>query len=149
MLQRPESLAFLDRVRQQLKALAFDQADVRDALRLEAIRRCPSLLNGEDSRSRARRAWHLVASLRLARDASFGTVVQQIRNVFQTCWRARSLVEGINSVVRMQQARHRRMTPGLIDLKRFYWNCRKFRTGRRKGHSPYELLGIKLPTDDW
>ena len=149
MLQRPESLVFLDRVGKQLQALPFDRADVQDALRLEAIRRCPSLLTGEDARSRARRAWHIVASLRMARDESFRTAVQQVRNVFRTCWRASSLVEGINSVVRMQQARHRRLTAGLIDLKRFYWNCRQFRTGRRKGHSPYELLGIKLPADWW
>ena len=58
-------------------------------------------------------------------------------------------MEGINSVVRMQQARHRRLTPGLVDLKRLYWNCREFRTGRRKGHSPYELLSVTLPTPDW
>ena len=149
MLQRAESLVFLDRVGKQLEALPFDQAELQDALRLEAIRRCPSLLQGEDARSRALRAWHLLASLRMARDESFRTVVQQVRKVFQTCWRASSLVEGINSVVRMQQARHRRLTAGLIDLKRFYWNCRQFRTGRRKGHSPYELLGVKLPADDW
>ena len=149
MLQRPESLVFLDRVTKQLAALPFEQADVQDALRLEAIRRCPSLLKGDNARSGARRAWHVVVSLRTARDESYRTVVQQVRNVFRTCWRASSLVEGINSVVRMQQARHRKLTAGLIDLKRFYWNCRRFRTGRRKGHSPYELLGIKLPTDDW
>lgn len=149
MLQRPESLAFLDRVGQQLAALPIDPRDLQDALRLEAIRRCPSLLEGEDARCRALRAWHLVASLRLAKDGALQTAVEQVCQVFRTCWRASSLVEGINSVVRMQQARHRRLTAGLIDLKRFYWNCRPFRTGRRKGHSPYELLGIQLPTDDW
>ena len=148
-MQRPESLAFLDRVGKQLQALPFEQVDVQDALRLEAIRRCPRLLQGEGARSCSRRGWHLVTSLRLARDESFHTVVHQVRRVFQTCWRASSLVEGINSVVRMQQARHRRLTAGLIELKRFYWNCRRFRTGRRKDHSPYELLGIKLPSDDW
>jgi hypothetical protein len=26
-----------------------------------------------------------------------------------------------------------------------YWNLRRFRTGRRKGQMPYELLGLKLP----
>lgn len=149
MLQRPESLAFLDRAGKQLEALPFDQKDVQDALRLEAFRRCPNLLTGDDACSRVHRAWHFVASLRVARDDSFHNVVQQVRNLFRTCWRASSLVEGINSVVRMQQARHRRLTAGLIDLKRFYWNCRPFRTGRRKGHSPYELLRIKLPADDW
>ena len=60
-------------------------------------------------------------------------------------WRASSLVECVNSVARMQQARHRKMTQGLLDLKRLYWNLRRFRTGRRKDQSPYGLLGLKLP----
>src|SRR6202042_3792907 len=60
-------------------------------------------------------------------------------------WRASSLVECINSVARMQQARHRKMTQGLLDLKRLYWNRRRFRTGRRQGQTPYGLLGLRLP----
>ena len=60
-------------------------------------------------------------------------------------WRASSLVECVNSVVRMQQSRHRKMTQGLLDLKRLYWNLRRFRVGRRKGQTPYGLLGVKLP----
>src|ERR1700749_3809943 len=60
-------------------------------------------------------------------------------------WRASSLVECVNSVVRMQQTRHRKMSQGLLDLKRLYWNLRRFRTGRRKGQTPYGLLGLDLP----
>jgi hypothetical protein len=45
----------------------------------------------------------------------------------------------------MQQARHRKMTQGLLDLKRPYWNLRRFRTGRRKDQTPYALLGLDLP----
>jgi hypothetical protein len=41
------------------------------------------------------------------------------------------------------------MTQGLLDLKRLYWNCRAFRTGYRRGKTPYALLGLRLPTDDW
>ena len=37
----------------------------------------------------------------------------------------------------------------MLDLKRLYWNCRAFEGGKRKGRSPYELLGLKLPTSDW
>jgi hypothetical protein len=37
------------------------------------------------------------------------------------------------------------MTQGLLDLKRLYWNLRRFRTGRRKGQTPYGLLGLELP----
>ena len=149
MLERSESLSFLDRVAKQLEDLPLDEQDRQDALRLEAIRRRPGLIRGEDAASRALRAWHLVVSLRMTRDESFRSAVEMVRNVFRTCWRASSLVEGINSVVRMQQAQHRKLTAGLIDLKRFYWNCRQFRTGRRKNQSPYELLGVRLPVDDW
>ena len=72
-----------------------------------------------------------------------------VRHVLRQAWRASSLVEGINSVLRMQQARHRRLTQGLLDLKRLYWNTRRFRTGRRKGKSPYELLGLSLGEGAW
>ena len=37
------------------------------------------------------------------------------------------------------------MSQGLLDLKRLYWNLRRFRTGRRKDQTPYGLLGLKLP----
>jgi hypothetical protein len=60
-------------------------------------------------------------------------------------WRAGSLVERVNSVARMQPARHRKMTYGLLDLKRLYWNLHRFRRGHRKNQTPYELLGLKLP----
>ena len=63
--------------------------------------------------------------------------------------RASSAVEGVNSVVRMHQGRHRHVSQGMLDLKRLYWNCRVFREGKRKRHSPYELLGLQLPTSDW
>jgi hypothetical protein len=69
--------------------------------------------------------------------------------VLRTTVRASSAVEGINSVLRMQQGRHRKMTQGLLDLKRLYWNCRKLTTGKRRGHCPYELLGAPLPSMDF
>ena len=49
----------------------------------------------------------------------------------------------------MQQSRHRRLTQGLLDLKRLYWNCHEFRTGKRKGKSPYSHLGVPLPALSW
>ena len=54
-------------------------------------------------------------------------------------------MECVHSVVRMQQARHRKLSQGLLDLKRLYWNRQPFRTGRRKGKSPYEHLGVPWP----
>ncbi|MFM9965460.1 MAG: hypothetical protein ACKV2Q_30100 [Planctomycetaceae bacterium] len=149
LLQRPESLTFLDRVEERLASLSLTADELETALRVEWLRRHPGLLSGESPSSGARRAWSIATSVRLSRDASLASAVEQVRATYRQSWRASSLVEGINSVVRMQQARHRRLTPGLVDLKRVYWNCREFRTGRRQGHTPYALLGIPLPTTDW
>lgn len=63
--------------------------------------------------------------------------------------RASSAGECVNSVVRMHQGRHRHVSQGLLDLKRLYWNCRVFREGKRKGKSPYALLGLNLPSSNW
>jgi hypothetical protein len=63
--------------------------------------------------------------------------------------RASSAVECMNSVLRMHQARHRQVSQGMLDLKRLYWNCRTFTHGKRRGAYPYQLLGLRLPTDDW
>jgi len=45
--------------------------------------------------------------------------------------------------LRMQQAQHRKMTQGLLNLKRLYWNCHTFRTGRRRGTTPYQRLDVR------
>jgi hypothetical protein len=149
VLGRPESLTFLVRLQRKLRELPCREDLKQDAIRFEGLRRRPSLREGEDPAARAARGWWLVTTVRHHRDEEFQQAVLSVRSLVRHCWRASSLVEGINSVVRMQQARHRKLTPGLIDLKRFYWNCRRFRTGRRRKHSPYELLGINLPPGSW
>ena len=45
----------------------------------------------------------------------------------------------------MHQAGHRQMTQGLLDLKRLYWNCHTFDSGRRRGSTPYQRLGVPWP----
>jgi hypothetical protein len=63
--------------------------------------------------------------------------------------RASSAVECVNAVLRMQQARHRGLSQGMLDLKRRYWNGRPFGAGKRKGKAPYQWLGVPLPTADF
>lgn len=82
------------------------------------------------------------------------TVIEQaaydrVAHVLRTTVRASSAVEGINSVLRMQQGRHRKMTQGMLDLKRLYWNYRRLQTGKRRGRCPYEILGVALPSTDF
>src|SRR5262249_55748187 len=74
--------------------------------------------------------------LTAAEQASYDRVAAVLR----TTVRASRAVEGINSVLRMPQGRHRKMTQGLLDLTRVYWNCRRLQTGKRRGRCPYEML---------
>jgi hypothetical protein len=78
-----------------------------------------------------------------------GEAVGRVRAAWACARRARSPVEGVNSVLRRPQARPRRLTQGLWDLQRVDWNCRALRTGRRRQRTPSQLLGARLPTDDW
>jgi hypothetical protein len=82
-------------------------------------------------------------------DAEERTSYERVAAVLGDTVRASSAVECMNSVLRMQQSRHRRMTQPMLDLKRLYWNCRPFRSGPRKDACPYRVLGLELPTDDF
>ena len=81
--------------------------------------------------------------------AGWAASYRRVSRVLRQTVRASSAVEGMNSVLRMHQARHRTVTQELLDLKRLYWNSRPFREGKRKGRCPYELLGLRLPSYDF
>ena len=82
-------------------------------------------------------------------DAEERASYERVAAVLGDTVRASSAVECMNSVLRMQQSRHRRMTQPMLDLKRLYWNCRAFRSGPRKDACPYRALGLELPTYDF
>jgi hypothetical protein len=77
--------------------------------------------------------------------ASYDRVSAVLRDTF----RASSAVECMNSVLRMQQSRHKVMRQPMLDLKRLYWNSHQFRSGPRKKACPYQVLGLELPTYDF
>jgi hypothetical protein len=79
-------------------------------------------------------------------DAEERASYERVAAVLGNTVRASSAVECMNSVLRMQQSRHRQMTQPMLDLKRLYWNCRAFRSGPRKDACPYRGLGLELPT---
>jgi hypothetical protein len=146
----PPLLTYLDRVQEKLAAVSAPTEVVKAALQVEGLRRQPEGLRGEGTSAGALRGVLLAAGLVLTLSGQGGErALAEVRKILDGAWRASSLVECINSVARMQQSRHRRMTQELLDLKRLYWNCRVFRTGQRRQRTPYELLGVKLPTADW
>jgi hypothetical protein len=140
LLLRRESFTFLDQVQDRLAGLGLEPEVLSALLDLEALRRQPWRL------SAGTRGWALVRTVQLTKACGdWREEARRVRAVLRGVWRASSLVECVNSVARMQQARHRKMTQELLDLKRLYWNLRRFRIGRRKAQTPYGLLGLKVP----
>ena len=146
LLGQPETFTYLDEVQRKLEALPVP-AEVRQAaVQQEGLRRRPEALSEPGPRGAALRGVLLACAVVLAKAGPVGEeAVAGVRRVLRHTWRASSLVECLNSVLRMQQARHRKMSQGLLDLKRLYWNSHTFRTGRRRGTSPYERLGVPWP----
>jgi len=73
----------------------------------------------------------------------------RVSAVLEGAHQASSAVECMNGVLRMQQSRHKRTTQPMLDLKRLYWNCHRFRSGPRKDLSPYQASGLELPSYDF
>jgi hypothetical protein len=150
LLARPQLLTFVDKASEALAALPVAEELLTAAVRVEGLRRQPERLREESVRGAALRGVWLVAGLVLSLSGVAGVqALALVRSALQGVWRASSLVECLNRVARMQQGRHRKRTQGLLDLKRLYWNCRRFRTGHRRGKSPYDLQGLRLPTREW
>jgi hypothetical protein len=142
-LNDPRSLTFLDRMQRQLET-AEPQRDWREAMawrwwlrhgRRPASTAVTGLIHAV-VRDRA-----LLAEEQVSYD--------RVATVLKRTVRASSAVECMNSVLRMQQSRHRRMTQPMLDLKRLYWNCHRFDSGPRKEACPYQVLGLELPTYDF
>lgn len=145
-LQRPEMLNHLDRVQEQLTALPFAPEITAAAVQHEALRRRPDLLQGDEPKAALLRGVLLACVVVLGKADDAGQqALAAVRDIFRRAYRASSLVECINSVLRMHQAQHRKLTQGMLDLKRLYWNCHTFRTGRRRRTTPYQRLGVPLP----
>lgn len=146
----PETFTFLDQVQQQLAAVPLPPEVTAQLARAEGLRRRPELLRGEGPSAAALRGVMLAAGTLVALLGEAGTqALAQIRAVLRGARRASSVVEGLNSVLRMQQARQKRLTQGLLDLKRLHWNLHPFRAGQRKQQTPYGRLGLVLPTQNF
>jgi hypothetical protein len=148
VLRDERTLSHLDQLHEQLTDTVSDPL-LREALtHLWAV--SEALRQAEDDTHV--RLHHVVGMQQVVcqrRGAQWEPAYARVRAILQGAVRASSAVECVHSVMRMHQGRHRYVSQGLLDLKRLYWNCRTFHEGKRKGHCPYELLGLILPTYDW
>jgi len=143
-LDDPRTLSFLDEVAGRL-ATAVPDAELRTAV-VERWR----LRHGRGERT-ALRAVQEAVQTEVCRKMSgeWRAAYDGVRAVLGRAVRASSAVECVNSVLRMQQARQRNVSQGMLDLKRLWWNTRRFGSGKRKRKSPYELLGVVGVSDFW
>jgi hypothetical protein len=142
-LKGPRSLNFLDRMHRRLDA-AEPRRDWREAMAWRwwlRHRRSSS----PDRLMRAVQSIGRDGALTEEEQASYGRVESVLKDTF----RASGAVECMNSVLRMQQSRHKTMSQPMLNLKRLYWNCHEFDSGPRKDLSPYRRLGVNLPTFDF
>jgi hypothetical protein len=142
LLPQERTLTFLDRRHEQLTAIE-PREECREAL-LELWRWRPHRRAGQ-AEPLGLVVWETVCR---GLGAGWQEKYRRIKKVLNTVVRSSSAVACVNSVLRMHHGRHRKVTQELIDLKRLYWNCREFVSGKRKGRCPYEHLGLDLPTYD-
>ena len=146
LLSRPESFTSLDQAARRLAELGLEPEVLAALLEFEGLRRPPWRSRGSAPAAAAARGLALARAVQLAKTSpAWRDQAAAVHRVLRGVWRASRLVECLNSVARMPQSRHRKMTQGLLDRKRLYWNLRRFRTGHRKGQTPYGLLGLKVP----
>jgi len=149
-LEAAESQTFLDRLHRQLEQAEPDPALRTELVRLWCLRRQRPRVGAAGAPGGSRHVAHLVQMVVCQkRAAGWAASYRRVSRVLRQTVRASSAVEGMNSVLRMHQARHRTVTQEMLDLKRLYWNSRPFREGKRKGRCPYELLGLRLPRYDF
>jgi hypothetical protein len=146
-LEAPESFTFLDRMHGALGRLAIAAELLAALVDLWWLRRQrrrasdPAAIGGYGE---VAPVLQQVLCERL--DPNWRESYRQVATVLGRAVRASSAVECMNSVLRMHQSRHRTLSQEMLDLKRLYWNTREFRGGKRRGHCPYEHLGLKLPS---
>jgi len=138
-LNDPRSLSFLDRMHRRLEE-AEPRPEWREAMawRWWLRHRRP---RSSDPLTNLVRGVGRDGELSESESISY----DRVSAVLQGTFRASSAVECMNSVLRMRQSRHRRMTQPMLDLKRLYWNCHRFRSGPRKDVCPYQTIGPATP----
>ena len=143
-LSDPRSVAFLGRMHEQL-AEAEPRAEWREAMAWRwwgRHRQAGRLANPRVEMIR-------VVAWGRAMDQAEQESYARVSAVLGSTVRASSAVECINSVLRMQQATHKRMTQAMLDLKRLYWNSHQLKSGKRKDACPYQHLGLPLKNFDF
>jgi hypothetical protein len=153
----PGCLVFLDQLHHELSTIPvelgedsqFTAAEVRElAIQEVCLEHAMADDPSDEVFSAYRDLWEKVRSLKKLVPA-FLQVVSAVRKVLYHPKRASSLVECYNSILRPIQQVKKQVTQEFLWLKALHHNMKSFRQGRRKGKSPFQLLGVGFGNQDW
>lgn len=81
--------------------------------------------------------------------ANFDQVLSQVTHALDNVFRASSLVEALNSHIRLCQQVKKNFGDDFLALVSLHWNMSPFEEGKRKGLSPFQILGIQGKNENW
>lgn len=80
---------------------------------------------------------------------NFHFVYSSVCQALSSTWRSSSLVESFNSQIRVAQQLRKSLPNQLLALTILKRNMTPFEGGKRKGKSPYKILGVPLKHNHW
>ncbi len=153
----PGCLVFLDQLQRELSsisvALEEDSQFTAEQIRQWAIQEvCLEHAMADEPWDEVFSAygelWEKVRSLKKLIPL-FLQVVSEVRKILYHPRRASSLVECYNSILRPIQQVKKQVTQEFLWLKALHHNMKAFKQGRRRGKSPFQLLGVDFGHQDW
>lgn len=153
----PGCLVFLDQLQRELSVIPvelgedsqFTAGEIRE-LAIQEV--CLEHAMADDPSDEVfctyRGLWGKVRSLKKLMPA-FRQVVSVVRRILYHPKRASSLVECFNSILRPIQQVKKQVTQEFLWLKALHHNMKTFKQGKRKGKSPFQLLGVGFGNQDW
>jgi hypothetical protein len=153
----PGCLVFLDQLQHELSVIPvelgedsqFTAGEIRE-LAIQEV--CLEHAMADDPSDEVfctyRDLWGKVRSLKKLVPA-FLQVISVVRRVLYHPKRASSQVECFNSILRPIQQVKKQVTQEFLWLKALHHNMKTFKQGKRKGKSPFQLLGVGFGNQDW
>jgi hypothetical protein len=150
-------LVFLDQLQHELSSIPveleqdseFTAEQIREwAIQEVCIQQAMADEPSEEVFSAYQELWQKVRSLKKLIPL-FLNVVSEVRKLLYHPKRASSLVECFNSILRPIQQVKKQAPQEFLWLKALHHNMKTFKQGRRKGKSPFQLLGVDFGKQDW
>ncbi len=140
-LGHPEITAFADDLEEKIPQLLAPLEWLEQHLQ--------PVLQGVDARTQAFLLWAWEHRQPLGLDIAVD-IPEELQAVAKAVWeilglfhRSSSLAESLHSWLRPYLEIHRGMCRWLLPLLQLYWNHHELERGKRAGHSPLELAGVK------